>query len=73
MNRFIVLFLSSISVLQILQMATVLLAIVPSSVPEKPKHSHTTLFKVLLGTIHKLKAAIFTTLLTHAWPATAIY
>lgn len=47
-----------------------LLATVPSSVPGKPKCSHTTLFEVLLGTVHEFKAAIFSTSLPHAWPTT---
>jgi len=34
------------------------------------KRCHTTLFKVLLGTIHKLGAAILSTFLPHAWPTT---
>jgi len=55
---FVVLFLNSNSTLQTLQMATFLLATVLSSLLGEPNCSHNTLFKVLLGTIHELQAAI---------------
>ena len=69
-NKFVVSFLNGIFALQILQMATFLLATVPSSLPGRPYCSHNTLFEVLLGTIHELEAAIFSTSLTSAWPTT---
>ena len=65
MNKFVVLFLNSLT-----DSTNGYIAVSNSPVLIASKRCHTTLFKVLLGTIHKLRAAIFSTFLPHAWPTT---